>query len=77
MRLLDALRRRDDALPRCERCGRVIVLGGDCLAGGIVHAGEDPCRDCGVKVGGRHHHDCLEARCPVCDEQAVMCDGHG
>jgi hypothetical protein len=37
----------------------------------------DRCPDCGATVGHHHHANCLQARCMICDDQAVMCDHSG
>jgi hypothetical protein len=33
----------------------------------------DFCRDCGVPIGGVHHHGCCVERCPLCFGQAMGC----
>ena len=33
----------------------------------------DACIDCSTPLGEHHHANCLQARCMVCDDQAVCC----
>ncbi len=33
-----------------------------------------PCGDCGVPIGGVHHHGCDVELCPCCRRQSISCD---
>ncbi len=38
----------------------------------VVHV-TSHCGDCGVPMGGVHHHGCDLEQCPACDGQAITC----
>jgi hypothetical protein len=40
---------------------------------GAVGRATTPCHDCGVRVGGVHHHGCDTEECPACHGQAISC----
>lgn len=33
----------------------------------------NPCHDCYVKPGGKHHPGCDQEKCPKCQEQIISC----
>lgn len=39
----------------------------------VRHTGEDPCHDCKVQPGGRHHPGCDNEKCPRCHSQLISC----
>jgi hypothetical protein len=70
----------------CPTCSREMLAAHSCRArlGAIRYGREDgapapglePCRDCGVSVGGIHHPGCCMEQCGQCGGQLLTCE-HG
>lgn len=69
----------------CCWCEQEMIGGTDDCTGNVVrfpdgelleavrHSGEEPCHDCSVRPGGRHHPGCDSERCPRCKGQLISC----